>query len=76
MSGPYHSTHMPTPTRKSASDIGAPWLLLSEQEIAEWLIRHPEVTTRNEKIVRCLAWLAQEFSRRASLDVERTTCDE
>ena len=43
------------------SKIGSPWLLLSEQEIADFLIRHPEATTQSEPIMRMLAWLEQEF---------------
>jgi hypothetical protein len=61
---PYRSVHLPTPTRHSASRVGAPWLLLSEQEVADWLIRHPEATTASEPIARCLAWLEQEFAPR------------
>lgn len=48
------------------SKIGSPWLLLSEQEIADYLIAHPEVTTTSEKVMRCLAWLEQEFGRRSA----------
>lgn len=58
---PYRSVHVPAPLRRSESHIGAPWLLLSEQEIAEWLVRHPEATTPSERIMRCLAWLEAEF---------------
>ena len=54
----YRSWHA---VRKEPSSTGAPWLLLSEQEIAEWLLRHPEATSPSETIVRCLAWLEQEF---------------
>jgi hypothetical protein len=60
---PYRSVFVPMPGRKSPSAIGAPWLLLSESEIAEWHVRHPEATTPSEKIARCLAWLEQEFRR-------------
>lgn len=49
--------------RSYPSKIGAPWLLLSEQEIAEFLIAHPEVNRDgSEKVIRCLAWLEQEFA--------------
>ena len=60
---PYRSPHVPTPTRSSPSKTGAPWVLLSEQEIAEWRVRHPEATTASEKVARCLTWLEQEFAR-------------
>lgn len=59
----YRSPHVPTPTRANPSKTGAPWLLLSEQEIAEWRIRHPEATTPSAKVARCLAWMEQEFAR-------------
>ena len=58
---PYRSVHVPKAMRSNPSQIGAPWLLLSESEIAEWWIAHPEATTPSEKIARCLAWLEQEF---------------
>jgi hypothetical protein len=61
---PYRSVAVPAAIRKSPSTIGAPWLLLSEQEIAEWMIRHPEATSPSETILRCCAWLEQEFGRR------------
>jgi len=34
---------------------------LSSGEVADFLLRHPEVTTRSTKIHRCLAWLEAEF---------------
>ena len=57
---PYRSVCVPMPQRHSPSSIGAAWLLLSEQEIAEWRVRSG-ATTPSEKIARCLAWLEQEF---------------
>jgi hypothetical protein len=59
---PYRSVHVPGPLRRSESKIGAPWLLLSEQEIAEWMIRHPEATC-GERTARMLAWLELEFGQ-------------
>ena len=48
--------------RSYPSKIPSPWLLLSEQEIAEYLIRHPEVNRAgSEKVLRMLAWLDQTF---------------
>ena len=60
---PYRSVGVPRPDRKNPGPTPAPWLLLSEQEIAEWRIAHPEATTPSDKIARCLCWLEQEFAR-------------
>ena len=57
---PYRSVYVPKAMRSNPSQIGAPWLLLSESEIAEWRLRSG-ATTPSEKIARCLAWLEQEF---------------
>ena len=59
---PYRSVHVQKAMRSNPSKIGAPWLLLSESEIADWRLRS-RATTPSEKIARCLAWLAQEFDR-------------
>lgn len=59
---PYRSVFIPMPQRSNPSKIGAPWLLLSEQEIAEWRLRSG-ATTPSEKIARVLCWLEQEFAR-------------
>jgi len=34
---------------------------LSSGAVQDFLLRHPEVTTKSKKIQRCLAWLALEF---------------
>jgi len=57
---PYRSVYVPRPQHHSESTIGSPWLLLSEREIAEWMLRSG-ATTPSAKIARCLAWLEQEF---------------
>jgi hypothetical protein len=59
---PYRDYRGQHRVRKEPSPTGAPWLLLSEHEIAEWMLRHPEATSPSETIVRCLTWLEQEFA--------------
>jgi hypothetical protein len=61
LENPYRSVHVPKATHSNPSKIGSPWLLLSETEIAAYLLAHREVTTPSAKIQRCLTWLAQEF---------------
>jgi len=58
---PYHGPHLPHGNRKDPSHVPMPWLLLAEQEIAAWYLRHPEATCSN-RVARCLAWLEEEFA--------------
>jgi len=59
---PYRGPHLPGASRREPSRVPTPWLLLAEQEIAEWYLRHPEATCAN-RVARCLAWLEQEFAQ-------------
>jgi hypothetical protein len=56
----YRSVGVPSPTRSNPSKTGAPWLLLSEQEIADWMLA-TGATTPSAKIARCLTWIHSEW---------------